>query len=45
MHISIPECTHNTLLKSEHPSPKNPEDALFKADPKQYRAKGKFAKE
>ena len=33
-----------TFLKLKHPSPKDPEDALFKVDTKQYGAKVKFEK-
>ena len=41
----MPGYIRKTFLKIQHPIPKNPEYALFKADPKQYEANVKFAKE
>ena len=45
MYISMPSYIQKTLLKFQHPSPKNPEDAPFKTYPKQYEAKVKFSRE
>ena len=41
----MPGYIRKTFLKIQHPIPKNPEYALFKADPKQYRAKVNLVKD
>ena len=45
MDIYIPGYIQKTLLKFKTPTPKNPEDALFKADPKKCRENMQFTKE
>ena len=41
----MPGCIHKTFLKLQHPTLKNPEDALFTEYTKQFRAKVQFSKE